>query len=324
MGLLDKANEYLDYAERKAVAAAISDAVQTKNTEPETKNNTQKRGPRKLRHLAAVFTVGLLMQFTTPTCVGRVDTINKNFKKTFIPSQAEQIELNNNFKDATIEKIQPTETAKQLARHLLSPYSKTEIEAFARLIYGEAGRGADAFEVAHTVGNRYASGRFGKTLMDVITAENQYVGYRASNKLTKKHYSTACIMLADQVALLNYGKTLKELLIQIQNENNPEIVNSILNKELNKRMIKVKECPHYYFHLGKQGYYNLFEESPKVQVKNSKQKENNYDYNCDWVDYKDKVYAEKETYCDEANRQYAEYMENSKVYHAIFDCEKLQ
>lgn len=323
MGLLEKANEYLEYEERKAIAAAISDAIQPKVT-VKTSEHKPKHITKKLRHLVATFTVGLLMQLSTPTCAGRIDTINKNFKKTFIPSQAEQIELNNNFKDATIEKIQPTETAKQLARHLLSPYSQTEIDAFARLIYGEAGRGADAFEVAHTVGNRYASGRFGKTLMDVITAENQYVGYRASNKLTKKHYSTACIMLADQVALLNYGKTLKELLIQIQNENNPEIVNSILNKELNKRMIKIKECPHYYFHLGKQGYYNLFEESPKVQVKNSKQTENNYYYNCDWVDYKDKVYAEKETYCDEANRQYAEYMENPKVYHAIFDCEKLQ
>jgi hypothetical protein len=74
-----------------------------------------------------------------------------------------------------------------------STISAAEREAFAKLLYGEAGRGADPFEVGHTVLNRCTA--WNQSLMETISQKNQYMGYKETHPATEDYLRMADIML---------------------------------------------------------------------------------------------------------------------------------
>jgi hypothetical protein len=75
------------------------------------------------------------------------------------------------------------------------PISENTREMFAKLLYGEAGIGADPFEVCHVVLNRAAKWKM--SLEDVILQKNQFVGYRATNPVTEDYRAMVDQTIAD-------------------------------------------------------------------------------------------------------------------------------
>lgn len=103
---------------------------------------------------------------------------------------------------ATTTTITPTPTAtKQVTNNnnIKHPapkfqFTQRDREVFAKMIYGEAGRGVDPFEVGHVALNRLASGRFGKTLTAVITAKRQFDGFSENHPIDKD-----CLAIANEL-----------------------------------------------------------------------------------------------------------------------------
>lgn len=93
------------------------------------------------------------------------------------------------------------------------------INYIAKTIYGEA-EGLDTYEkslVAWCILNRFDNGNFGDSIISVITAPNQFFGYKENNPITKENYGIAkdvCIRWAfEQFSVGNVGRTLpKEML----------------------------------------------------------------------------------------------------------------
>lgn len=213
MGLLAKATELLeqaDYVERKAVADAITGILQPTMTTSPAKSNA-----KKLRRLVACFSVGLALQFTTPTCKTDL-AINNNYKKLFTHKEQN--------KDAVIE-----QSIQKFSEGLESRVSQNEREILARMLYGEAGRGADPFEILHTVLNRVSSPLFKGSITDIVTQKNQYLGYNPKNPLTKDYL------------------TMVDMVIDEWEANGCQ---------------KIEGCNHYYFVTGTPGICNKFEISP--------------------------------------------------------------
>lgn len=84
----------------------------------------------------------------------------------------------------------------------------------AKTLYGEA-RGLSKYDqslVCWCVFNRYDNGRFGDTLADVITAKNQFYGYKAHHPVDDNLYKLAvdCLLRwqAEKYSVGDVGRTL--------------------------------------------------------------------------------------------------------------------
>lgn len=87
-------------------------------------------------------------------------------------------------------------------------FTDEEIDYLAKTVWGEA-RGLDDTEkaaVVWTVLNRYDNGNYGETVIDVITAPNQFVGYRAKNPVDSDIRNLVVDVL-DRYALEKAGAT---------------------------------------------------------------------------------------------------------------------
>ena len=109
------------------------------------------------------------------------------------PKQAQQPEqkvvVANSAQNTVIEK-----SVQEFTKGLQSQFTQRDREVFAKMIYGEAGRGVDPFEVGHVALNRLASGRFGKTLTAVITAKRQFDGFSENHPIDKD-----CLAIANEL-----------------------------------------------------------------------------------------------------------------------------
>ena len=85
------------------------------------------------------------------------------------------------------------QAVQKFTQGLQSKFTQQDREVFAKMIYGEAGYGADPFEVGHVALNRL-SAQFGKTLTEVITAKGQFDGYNEKNPIDKD-----CLAIANQL-----------------------------------------------------------------------------------------------------------------------------
>ena len=186
-------------------------------TQPTKTKPVVKHSRPKLKKLAVSFMMGLALQSATP--LGFFNFGKSKHKGTVI----ERV------------KYQPiqTPTDAEIAKHLeifqkglKSRVTPTERELLAKMLYGEAGRGADPFEVLHTVLNRMASPLFKGSITNIVTEKNQYVGYRPSNPVKA-----------------NYLR----------------IVNMVVDEWEANGCQKIEGCNHYYFVTGIPGVCNKFE-----------------------------------------------------------------
>lgn len=185
----------------------------TADEQPVTKNHRP-----KLKKLVATFMMGLALQSATPLGFFNFHKGDKH-KGTVIERTAHQ----------PVQIPNEAEIAKHIAtfqQGLKSRVTPTEREILAKMLYGEAGRGADPFEVLHTVLNRAASPLFKGSIKDIVTAPNQYVGYNPKNPV-KAHYL--------------------------------RIVNMGVDEWEANGCQKIDGCDHFYFVTGKPGKCNKFE-----------------------------------------------------------------
>lgn len=128
--------------------------------------------------------------------------------------------------------VSPYRSIQQFQQSLNSRVSEQERNLLAQMLYGEAGRGADPFEILHTVLNRVASPLFPNDITTIVTTKGQYVGYRPQNPVTKAYRRIVDIVIEDWEAN-NYQK--------------------------------IDGCNHYYFVTGIRSICNKFEISPDNQ-----------------------------------------------------------
>ncbi len=206
----------------------------------------------KLRKLAtALFLVGLTLN---SKAAKNATSLNASSKQLNSMPQIELEIAQSDLEQALTAKID--RIFEQDFTH--SVVSEAERDNLARLLYGEAGPDIhDKLEVLHTVFNRYASPLFKGTINDIITAKNQYIGYKPTHPVTPE---------------------------------NRAIVDSAVDDWEKHGCQKVDGCNHYYFITGKQGHYNLFEESPEGS-------------NGRWVNKDNKVYSQPEHSCVSTDRQ---------------------
>lgn len=224
MGLLARATELLEQEEAKAVAAATNAKTfksYTKKQQKTKTNNNQKLNQQfhKLRKFVLAVTMSMTSQITTPVTF---DANLFNFK------YQEPLKIEMTMPTADQEKAL-NQHIENFAQGLQSKISRSEREVLARMLYGEAGRGADPFEVLHTVLNRAASPLFKGSLTDIVTQKNQYVGYNAKNPLTKDYL---------------------------------DMVDLVIDEWEANDCKKIDGCNHYYFVTGIPGVCNKFEVSP--------------------------------------------------------------
>ncbi len=228
--------------------------VETAPIIPDTKILNQFKS--KLRKLVAGFVVTMAAQLVTPTCVEYVSTKVQNHKDNteklyhinptaelpdfnFI-AKAEPVapvaEVKNVQEDVKKQEVK-AETQQVVEQAIVkfqqgmeSRVSKHDREVLARMLYGEAGRGADPFEILHTVLNRASSPLFKGSLADIVKQKNQYVGYSAKHPLTKDYL------------------TMVDMAIDYWEAHDCK---------------KIDGCDHYYFVTGITGVCNKFEISPK-------------------------------------------------------------
>lgn len=151
-------------------------------TATKTKKKTKRHLP-KLRKLAMSCLVGLTLQSAS--------TFNLSYKTIDWKMQYMEIEQNLT-QDPQIEKY-----IESFQKGLKSRVSNQERDLLARMLYGEAGRGVDPFEVLHTVLNRMSSPLFKGSITEIVTAKNQYVGYRAENPVTPAYRRMVDIVVED-------------------------------------------------------------------------------------------------------------------------------
>lgn len=215
---------------------AVPENQVTKKT---VNTNFLKNHKRKLRRLIAGFAIGMAAHFTSQACLNQYqprEIVNHEFNIT----NTDEIHNINPLTNLAIpvHPVQPqnetTQTVEQavntFTQGLTSRVTKAEREALARMLYGEAGRGADPFEILHTVFNRASSPLFKGSLLDIVTQKNQYVGYSPKHPLTN-----------DYLTIVDMG-------VDYWEAHNCE---------------KIDGCDHYYFVQGIAGVCNEFEISPK-------------------------------------------------------------
>jgi len=148
-------------------------------------------------------------------------TVNKEA----VLNVTQQEQLTSNDKEVIIK-----EATNEFTQGLQSKVTKQDREVLARMLYGEAGRGADPFEILHTVLNRASSPLFKGSITDIVLQKNQYVGYSPDLPLTNDYLTMVDMAIADWEA------------------NNCQ---------------KIDGCNHYYFVTGIPGVCNKFEISPE-------------------------------------------------------------
>jgi spore germination cell wall hydrolase CwlJ-like protein len=92
----------------------------------------------------------------------------------------------------TAKPTEPPAGHSVIKKFTITAYSK-DAEYIAKTIWGEA-RGCSPNEqakVAWCILNRVDNGRFGKNIIEVITAPKQFIGYSYSNPVTDEHYKIA-------------------------------------------------------------------------------------------------------------------------------------
>ena len=187
------------------------------------KNKTKNFHRPKLRKLAAgLFIMGLSFQNIDPAVVDARNsvTLEQLWNTPAIEFQAiqpESIEIKNfinNFANVLTQ----------------SSVSEQDRDDLARMLYGEAGRGVDAIEVLHTVLNRKASPLFKGTMHDIITAKNQYIGFKTTHPVDRKLR-----------AMVDY----------------------VVDEWEANGCKPIDDCDRYYFVTGKPGINNKFEVSAK-------------------------------------------------------------
>ncbi|MBR4418553.1 MAG: hypothetical protein IKT33_00960 [Clostridia bacterium] len=210
----------------------------------------------KLSKLVTGFAITMAAQLITPTCVEYVTTKVQNHKDNteklyhinptaelpdfnFIAKAepvAPVVEVKNVQESAKQQEIN-AETQEVVEQAIVkfqqgmeSRVSKYDREVLARMLYGEAGRGADPFEILHTVLNRASSPYFKGSLADIVKQKNQYLGYNQNNPLTKDYL------------------TMVDMAIDYWEASGCK---------------KIEGCNHYYFVTGISGICNKFEISPK-------------------------------------------------------------
>ena len=202
-------------AAKKTKVKSVSTTTTAKKSKPLIKHSRP-----KLKKFVAGFMMGLALQTATPLSFFNFNK-SKKYKGTVIErAKYQPVQTPNE-----AEIVKHLEAFKQGLQLRVTP---TERELLAKMLYGEAGRGADPFEVLHTVLNRKASPLFKGSIADIVTAPNQYVGYRASNPVTA-----------------NYLR----------------IVNMVVDEWIANGGEKIDGCNRYYFVTGKAGDCNMFEES---------------------------------------------------------------
>lgn len=172
---------------------------------------------KKLRRLITAFALGLTVAQTPLTNVGHFSQHPIKLE----PAQLDAVQVQKN-----IDRF-----AQQLRG---SSVSNQERDILAKMLYGEAGLGTDPFEVLHTVLNRKASPLFKGSIADIVTAPNQYLGYKETNPVTPAFRRIVDIVVDDWEA--NGEKA-------------------------------VDGCHHYYFVTGIAGNCNKFEISHDHQGK---------------------------------------------------------
>ena len=123
---------------------------------------------------------------TTITVNNKTQVATKQVEKTQQTKSVQQVQPAQN---TVVEK-----SIQQFTQGLQSQFTQRDREVFAQMIYGEAGRGVDPFEVGHVALNRLASGRFGKTLTAVITAKRQFDGFSEKHPIDKD-----CLAIANEL-----------------------------------------------------------------------------------------------------------------------------
>lgn len=172
----------------------------------------------KLRRFAITCLAGMLLQSSQPS---QTVSNQSKFKRHYAP-----------IKNVATLDISLDQSLQQFQRALVSRVSEQERNILAQMLYGEAGHGADAFEILHTVLNRASSPLFPNSITAIVTTKGQYVGYRPQNPVTKKY------------------RRIVDIVIEDWESNNCK---------------KIEGCNHYYFVTGIRSICNKFEISPDEQ-----------------------------------------------------------
>ena len=218
MGLLARAEEYLQWEAQQMIAAEQRMAKEQMALETATKQRrakikkmanttiaTAKTAKTKLTHLvvdfktkaqtvikkayqpqfrryaAMILAVGLSLQNAEPR------VLNTSLEM----QRFNNLSLNQNV-TATVQPQQTEQNFEAFVDIFTKDIKKTKFNEqdrndLARLLYGEAGPSfADMAEIMHTISNRMASPLFKGTLHDIITAKNQYVGFNANHPVDPK------------------------------------------------------------------------------------------------------------------------------------------
>ena len=218
MGLLARATEILEREQQAAALAAktatqtaslttVNVATKSQNTEPvatavkykpqptiaatntvtvQDAQNDKRSRRHKLRRLVLSAMFGLGLTTAMPSALNRMLLPTD---LTWGKSQTQEHSVHNHTNvDQAIEQFQ---------KGLTSRVSNAERDMIAQMVYGEAGRGADPFEVIHTVLNRMSSPLFKSTAADIITQKDQYIGYKATNPITHEYRRMVDIAVDD-------------------------------------------------------------------------------------------------------------------------------
>ena len=103
----------------------------------------------------------------------QVDPSMIKYKEENIPKSEEETSVEDTNNEAGV--IEPK---------IENPFTNEEIDYITKTVWGEA-RGLSKTQqagVVWTILNRFDDGRFGKEIIDVITAPNQFAGYKSTNQ----------------------------------------------------------------------------------------------------------------------------------------------
>ena len=219
---------------RKLVAGFVLSAAATFMAPATLGNNeayvrySQKNNTEKLYNIDPSAKISDV-KISTVASVGEIET-TKQLEQVKEIDKAQEEEKEQTQSAATVKTADAiSEAIVTFTKGLESTVTRAEREALARMLYGEAGRGADPFEILHTVFNRASSPLFKGSLLDIVTQKNQYVGYSPKHPLTNDYL------------------TMVDMAIDYWEAHGCK---------------KIDGCEHYYFVTGITGVCNKFEISP--------------------------------------------------------------
>lgn len=179
--------------------------------------------PRFRQYAAMVMALGLSLQSAEPRTLNTQLELQHQLNWSLTPNIEQTVEprpAQPKF-DAFVDVF-----TKDLNKQYFSEQDRNDL---ARLLYGEAGPSfADMTEILHVIFNRLNSPLFHGNLHDIITAKNQFVGYKPN---------------------------------QVVDPEIRKFVDWYLDVEIKGRP-KSEECNRYYFVTGIKGKCNKFENSP--------------------------------------------------------------